>query len=209
MPNLASQSCVAFASIASNTGSSSPGELEITCSTSEVAVCCSSASDSSRVRACTSSNSRTFSIAITAWSANVVTSSICFIGERPHLESRQYDHTDRHAFPQQWDAEHRVSSSNPPLLGEIRISKIGIGLHIGNMDDFALLRRAPKYRPPARLHRMVVHVLVVFGRVSVARHIRIGITVRAMDRRTIGLAKPRCRLAPACRARSADRRSSG
>ncbi len=30
------------------------------------------------VRACTSSNSRAFSIAITAWSANVVTSSICF-----------------------------------------------------------------------------------------------------------------------------------
>src|SRR5262245_58389899 len=29
------------------------------------------------VRACTSSNSRTFSIAITAWSANVVASSIC------------------------------------------------------------------------------------------------------------------------------------
>ena len=46
--------------------------------TSEVAVCCSSASDNSRVRACTSSNSRTFSIAITAWSAKVLTSSICF-----------------------------------------------------------------------------------------------------------------------------------
>ena len=49
----------------------------MTCSTSEVAVCCSSASVSSRVRACTSSNSRTFSIAITAWSAKVSTSSIC------------------------------------------------------------------------------------------------------------------------------------
>ena len=33
------------------TGSNSPGELEITRSTSEVAVCCSSASASSRVRA--------------------------------------------------------------------------------------------------------------------------------------------------------------
>ena len=58
-------------------GLSSPGELEMTCSTSEVAVCCSSDSLSSRVRACTSSNSRAFSIAITAWSAKVVTSSIC------------------------------------------------------------------------------------------------------------------------------------
>ena len=78
VPNLASQRRVAFASMASNTGSSSPGELEMICSTSEVAVCCSSASLSSAVRACTSSNSRTFSIAITAWSAKIVTSSICF-----------------------------------------------------------------------------------------------------------------------------------
>ena len=77
LPNLASQMRVAFASMAWNTGSSSPGELLMTCSTSEVAVCCSSASESSRVRACTSSNSRTFSIAITAWSAKVVSSSIC------------------------------------------------------------------------------------------------------------------------------------
>ena len=66
MPNLASQMCTAFASMVSNTGSSSPGELEMTRSTSDVAVCCSSDSESSRVRACTSSNSRTFSIAITA-----------------------------------------------------------------------------------------------------------------------------------------------
>ena len=44
--------------------------------TSAVAVCCCRLARS-RVRACTSSNRRTFSIAITAWSANVVTSSIC------------------------------------------------------------------------------------------------------------------------------------
>ena len=41
MPNFAPQMRVAFSSIALNTGSSSPGELEMTCSTSEVAVCCS------------------------------------------------------------------------------------------------------------------------------------------------------------------------
>ena len=50
----------------SNTGSNSPGELLMTRNTSAVAVCCSNASESSRVRACTSSNSRVFSIAITA-----------------------------------------------------------------------------------------------------------------------------------------------
>ena len=41
MPNLASQMRVAFSSMAWNTGSSSPGELLMTLSTSEVAVCCS------------------------------------------------------------------------------------------------------------------------------------------------------------------------
>ena len=76
-PNVASQMRTAFASMVSKTGSNSPDDVEMTCSTSEVAVCCSSASLSSRVRACTSSNSRTFSIAITAWSAKVVISSIC------------------------------------------------------------------------------------------------------------------------------------
>ena len=68
----------AFSSMALNTGSSWPGELLMTRSTSEVAVCCSRDSERSCVRVCTSSKSRTFSIAITAWSAKVVTSSICF-----------------------------------------------------------------------------------------------------------------------------------
>src|SRR5262245_49287306 len=57
-PKLASQMRVAFSNIAWKTGSSSPGELEMTFSTCEVAVCCSNApasclraSASSRVRA--------------------------------------------------------------------------------------------------------------------------------------------------------------
>ena len=36
------------------------------------------ASESSRVRCCSASNSRAFSIAITAWSAKVSANSICF-----------------------------------------------------------------------------------------------------------------------------------
>jgi hypothetical protein len=74
-PKLAPQIRTAFANMASKTGSSSPGEVEMICNTSEVAVCCSRPSVSSSVRYCTSSNSRTFSIAITVWSAKVVTSS--------------------------------------------------------------------------------------------------------------------------------------
>ena len=56
------------ARILSNTGAVSATELLIACSTSEVAICCSSAS-------LVSLNRRTFSIAITAWSANVCSSS--------------------------------------------------------------------------------------------------------------------------------------
>ena len=72
----------------------------MTCSTSDVAVCCSSASESSRVRACTSSNSRTFSIAITAWSANVSASSICFVGEWLYDTTLQKHDADGRSFAQ-------------------------------------------------------------------------------------------------------------
>ena len=44
MPNAARTVACAFSSIASNTGARSPGEELITCNTSAVAVCCSSAS---------------------------------------------------------------------------------------------------------------------------------------------------------------------
>ncbi len=53
------QSLCAFSRIASNTGARLPGEVLITCNTSAVAVCCSSASLCSVIR-------RVFSIAITA-----------------------------------------------------------------------------------------------------------------------------------------------
>jgi hypothetical protein len=49
-PNAASQMRVAFSSMAWNTGFSAPGELEMTCNTSEVAASCSRASSNSRVR---------------------------------------------------------------------------------------------------------------------------------------------------------------
>ena len=50
----------------------------MTSSTFDVAVCCSSDSVRSVVRRRNSLSSLAFSIAITAWSAKVVTSSICF-----------------------------------------------------------------------------------------------------------------------------------
>ena len=67
----------AFAAIASNTGCTSVGEWLMTRRISLVAVCCSSASVRSRLRDSSSLNSRVFSIAMTAWSAKVLSNSIC------------------------------------------------------------------------------------------------------------------------------------
>ena len=63
--------CRQLSRILSNTGAASATELLITCSTSAVAVCCSSAS-------LVSLNSRAFWIAITAWSAKVCSSASSF-----------------------------------------------------------------------------------------------------------------------------------
>ena len=66
IPPSAPQSRVAFSMSVSSTGWRSNVERLITFSTSLVAVCCSSASVSSRLRACTSVNRRTFSMAMRA-----------------------------------------------------------------------------------------------------------------------------------------------
>ena len=68
--------------MASKTGCTSVGERLITPRISPVAVCRSSASLNSALRACSSSNNRTFSTAITAWAAKVLSSST-WVGERP------------------------------------------------------------------------------------------------------------------------------
>ena len=93
-PNLASQMRTAFASMVSKTGSNSPGDVEMTCSTSEVAVCCSSATSR-----CSSLSSRTFSMAITAWSAKFVTSSICLSVNGPHLLAVNADGANQRRLP--------------------------------------------------------------------------------------------------------------
>ena len=73
-----------LSAMASNTGWTSVGELEMTRKISLVAVCCSRASVTwawASVRArffcCSSVKSRAFSIAMTAWSAKVRSSSTC------------------------------------------------------------------------------------------------------------------------------------
>ena len=72
---------------------------------------------SSRVRACTSSNSRTFSIAITAWSAKVVDQLDLLVGERPHCE--------RHKMMTPMGVPSRMSGT--PSTGSEADDLLGLG----------------------------------------------------------------------------------
>ena len=65
---------------------------------SPVAVCCSRASVSSRFRASSSVNSRTFSMAMTAWSAKVFASSICLSVKGWTSLRRMTDDADGYVF---------------------------------------------------------------------------------------------------------------
>ena len=80
---------MAFSSMAWNTGSSSPGELEMTRSTSDVAVCLSSDSVSSRVRCCSASNRRVFSIADHRLVGEGLDQLDLLFGERPDRSAVQ------------------------------------------------------------------------------------------------------------------------
>ena len=70
----------------------------------------------SRVRASTLSNSRTFSIAITAWSAKVVTNSICLSVNGQSGSRASPMHTDRLALTHERYPYNRANSSNFGLL---------------------------------------------------------------------------------------------
>src|SRR5262245_13717899 len=73
----ASQRRAADSTRASSTFCTSSADRLMTFKTSAVAVCCSRLSVSSRLLACSASNSRAFSMAMTAWSANDSTSATC------------------------------------------------------------------------------------------------------------------------------------
>ena len=56
-----------------------------------MAVCCSNASVSWRLRSCNSLNSRTFSMAITAWSAKVFSKRDLLVRERAYFHSTNHN----------------------------------------------------------------------------------------------------------------------
>src|SRR5688572_19222293 len=89
-----------------NTVSRSSVEL-IAWPTSPSAVSCPNDFVSASVRACSSLNSRTFSIAMTAWSAKVFTSSIWGAVKGFHLVSTTSDRADRQAILQDGNSQER------------------------------------------------------------------------------------------------------
>ena len=94
----------------------SVGELLMTRRMSAVAVCCSSDSVTSALRAWSSLNSRTFSIAITAWSAKVLSSAICLSENGSGRRANDVDRADRVEFPQHRRAHE---GAKPSFFGSL------------------------------------------------------------------------------------------
>ena len=104
LPNLAPQIRTAFSSMAPNTGSSAPGELQ---SRPELRMLRPAAPEprSARPSVPARPRRRVFSMAITAWSAKVFSSSIWFSENGP-ASARPTTMTPIGApFPQHWDEE--------------------------------------------------------------------------------------------------------
>ena len=95
------------------------------------------------MRACTSSNSRTFSMAITAWSAKVWTSSICLSVNGSTLLRQQSEYADRLALAQQRHAKH---GADVRAASCAQIAVFGIGHDVGDVDRAAFQQR-PARRP--------------------------------------------------------------
>ena len=95
---------------------------------------CWLASASWRLLSWISSNSRTFSMAITAWSAKVVTSSIC-LSVNGRTSARSNDQTPiGTAFAQQRHAEHGAEAA---LRVHSRHRVFRIGQHVRHVNDRA------------------------------------------------------------------------
>ncbi len=104
------------------------------------------ASASCRLLSWISSNSRTFSIAITAWSAKVVTQLDLAVGERAHGVARQHKHASRRSFSQERHAKNGVVSADFLVLDH---PVFRVGLSIGDMNRSCLKQHATDRTPPS------------------------------------------------------------
>src|SRR5215831_11298383 len=133
-----------------NTGSRSPGELLITRSTSDVAVCCSSASDSSRVRCCSASNNRTFPDRNHRLISERLQQRNLALRELSSVGSCNRDRSNWVAIKQQ---RHCHDASIGYRLGEIQGTVGGIRLYVRDLGDSAVQYRTADSRVLARWPR--------------------------------------------------------
>ena len=115
----------ALSAMVSNTGWTSVGELEMTRRISPVAVCCSRVSVRSRLRASSSLNRRTFSMAMTAWSAKVLRSAICRSENGP-ARAPHASRDRRSACPRAASARTGRSGSRRRRLRRDLVSGLGV-----------------------------------------------------------------------------------
>jgi len=163
--DLAPQTRVALSSMAWNTGQAA-GRAQMTRSTSEVAVCCSSDSVSS---ACASARPRTAARSrsqITAWSAKVVASSICRcvnVAPRPApCTSTPIGIASRN----KGDAEHGVDTTRSIAS---RRAYSEISQHVSDMTTSLSSNHPASDSAATRLESSAFHVVVEFGRISIGR----------------------------------------
>ncbi len=164
----------------------------MTCKTSEVAVCCSSDAVSSRVLAWTSSKRRAFSIAITAWSANVVSSAIC-CSLKGRTEWRDRPNTPI-GVPSRsiWGADQAAIAAESLRFAQLVFR---IGLRIENLDRCAFEQSSTGHALTPWLEGCLVHLLLELPRkAAVCLDSKNARLVWESDLSHIGLAKADGRL---------------
>ena len=136
-PNAASHSRIALSSIASNTGARSPGEELMTCNTSAVAVCCSSASrvsvDQPRIL------HRDHRLR-----GEVLQQRDLLVGKRPDLLAVDHDKPEHRVVPAQRHAARCARRRDRPARRAIGIAALIklVGDKVEIMDD-----RSPATNP--------------------------------------------------------------
>ena len=132
-----------------------PSEASFWVCTKRSCAVCRSSSDcaSSRVRASTLSNKRTFSIAIAAWSAKVVTSSICLSVNGRTSVRVNVSTPIRNALAQHRHAKHCAEAAE--LSGASGPSVFGITLYVRDMNNLPLKQGTPGPRIAPDLDRNI------------------------------------------------------
>ena len=139
MPNLASQMRVAFSSMAWNTGSSSPGELEMTLQhLRRRGLLLQRLGELARARL-----HRLEQPHVLDRDHRLVGEGRdqldLPVGERPHRRAHQRRSPDRNSFSQQRDGENRAK----PPSSDPRCTIFGIGENVGDVDGAPSSRRRP------------------------------------------------------------------